>query len=226
MRIGLSNFSGVDLSAMPSIARGQVRVVEARKVRATAASLHGYGRLVDRFDPDDVTVVPWPAAGRRPLVAGTGAEGGVISDVFVMERRGETLHAVNHAVGRAYLTGWFVDPPQASDARPSVHHASIFTHEANYHPDGGQIFFPRDGSPFVALLARPGDDVRPEDFVAFHFDGRHGIHVDPGVWHQPVFPLGERATFDNAQGRVHACVSVDFVGEFGCYVEVPLVGFT
>lgn len=228
MTIGLSNFSGVNLSAMPSIERGQARRVEARRVCASEASLRGYGRLVDHFDPADVTLVPWPVRGRRPLVAGTGAEGGVVSDVFEMERRGETLHAVNRAVGRAYLTGWFVDPPRASASATakSVDYASIFTHEANYHPDGGQIFFPRDGSPFVALLARAGDDVRPEDFVAFHFDGRRGVHVDPGVWHQPVFPLRPRATFDNAQGRVHACVSVDFVGEFGCYVEVPLAGFT
>jgi ureidoglycolate lyase len=37
-----------------------------------------------------------------------------------------------------------------------------------------------------------------------------------------VFPLGPAATFDDKQGRVHACVAVDFVSEFGCYLEVPL----
>ena len=78
------------------------------------------------------------------------------------------------------------------------------------------------GAAFVALLAKPGDDVKPEDFVAFHFDGRHGVHIDPGVWHQPVFPVGERATFDDRQGKVHACVAVDFVSEFKTYVAVPL----
>jgi len=30
------------------------------------------------------------------------------------------------------------------------------------------------------------------------------------------------ASFDNKQGRVHACVSVDFVGEFDTYVAVAL----
>jgi len=50
-----------------------------------------------------------------------------------------------------------------------------------------------------------------------------GVHIDLSVWHQPVFPLQDRAWFDDKQGRVHACVAVDFVSEFGCYLEVPLV---
>jgi len=28
--------------------------------------------------------------------------------------------------------------------------------------------------------------------------------------------------FDDKQGRVHACIAVDLVSEFGCYLEVPL----
>ncbi len=58
--------------------------------------------------------------------------------------------------------------------------------------------------------------------MAFACDGRAGLHVDPGVWHQPVFPLADRATFDDLQGRVHACVSCSFVAEFGLYLAVPL----
>ena len=98
----------------------------------------------------------------------------------------------------------------------------IYTQEANYHPDGGQIFCPRDGAGFIALLARPGDDVQPGDFVAFYRDGICGIHIDPNVWHQPVFPLSSSTVFDDRQRRVHACVAIDFVSEFGCYLEVPL----
>jgi ureidoglycolate lyase/seryl-tRNA synthetase len=48
------------------------------------------------------------------------------------------------------------------------------------------------------------------------------VHIDAGVWHQPVFPIADRAVFDDKQGRVHACVSVDFVAEFGGYLEVRL----
>ena len=139
-----------------------------------------------------------------------------------MLRRGEVLHAENRAVGRSYITGWFTDPATASDTQQPHDVSRIYTHEANYHPDGGQIFFPRQGAPFVALLAKPGDSISPEDFVAFRCDGSFGIHIDPGVWHQPVFPVAAAAEFDNRQGRVHACVAVNFVTEFKCYIEVPL----
>ena len=139
-----------------------------------------------------------------------------------MERRGEILFAVNRAVGRNYVTGWYADPASASEHREATDTSRIYTHEANYHPDGGQLFWPRDAAAYLALLARPGDGVRPEDFLAFYCDGTFGIHVDPNVWHQPVFPLTSPAVFDDRQGRVHACVAIDFVTEFGCYLEVPL----
>lgn len=217
-----SNFADIDLDAPPSIARGDVRAHRAPLVVASPETLRGYGHIVPDFETGLVTIVTWPQPGWRPVVPGTGNEGGVVEDRFVMERRGETQHAVNHAVGRSYITGWYADPATASEARTPTDTTRIYTHEANYHPDGGQIFCPRDGAAFVALLAKPGDDVRPEDFVAFYCDGSFGIHIDPGVWHQPVFPVGERASFDNRQGRVHCCIAVDFVTEFGCYIEVPL----
>lgn len=216
----IDNFCAQDLSAMPSSV--DLRVVEAPLVVATDETLAGCGRLVDRFDPAAVTIVPWPTSGWRTLVPGTGNEGGTVQDVFAFERRGAVQYAENRAVGRRYLIGWYGDPATARDDAVPASIDRLLTHEANYHPDGGQIFFPRGGAPFVALLAPPGDDVRPESFVAYWFDGSRGVHIDPGVWHQPVFPVGGEAEFDDAQGRVHACVSVDFVGEFGAYVAVPL----
>jgi ureidoglycolate lyase len=217
-----SNFAALDLGALPSTGRGEARIHAVPLVVATEETLRGYGSVVVDFAVGQVTIVTWPQPGWRPIVAGTGNEGGVVEDSFEMVRRGEIQHAVNHAVGRSYITGWFADPAIASEARQPSDTSRILTHEANYHPDGGQIFFPRDGAPFVALLARPGDDVTPDDFVAFHCDGSFGIHIDPGTWHQPMFPVGERARFDDKQGRVHACIAVDFVSEFGCYLEVPL----
>jgi ureidoglycolate lyase len=217
-----TNFAAVDLAAMPSLARGEVRSHRVALITATASSLRGYGHMVADFSKAPVTIVTWPQTGWRPIVAGTGNEGGVVEDSFEMQRRGEVLHAVNRAVGRSYITGWYCDPATACTDREPTDTSRIFTHEANYHPDGGQIFSPQVAAPFVALLAKPGDDISPESFVAFYCDGSFGIHIDPGVWHQPVFPLASHALFDDRQGRVHACVAVDFVSEFGCYLEVPL----
>jgi ureidoglycolate lyase len=219
----LSNFAATDLAAMPSFAAGAVRIHRVPRVVATDERLRGYGHVVSEFARGQVTIVTWPQSGWRPIVPGTGNEGGIVEDSFVMQRQGEIQHAVNRAVGRSYITGWFNDPAVASEHREPSDTSRIYTHEANYHPDGGQVFFPRDAAAFVALLAMPGDDVKPEDFVAFHCDGSFGIHIDPGVWHQPVFPLASAAIFDDKQGRVHACVAIDFVTEFGCYLEIPLV---
>lgn len=104
---------------------------------------------------------------------------------------------------------------QPERTRPLIAHA-------NYHPDGGQLFFPREATPFIAPLALPGDDVKADDFVAFYCDGRQGLYIDPGVWHEAVVPLAGRAAFDDRQGRVHARVSCTFVEEFGAYLSVPL----
>ena len=218
----LSNFAEIDLAAPPSIASGAVRAHRVPLVVATAETLRGFGHIVPDFASGRVTIVTWPQPGWRPVVTGTGNEGGIVEDRFEMVRRGEIQHAVNHAVGRSYITGWFTDPATASESRAPTDTSRIFTHEANYHPDGGQIFSPREAAAYVALLAKPGDDITPDDFVAFYCDGSFGLHIDPGVWHQPLFPTGERASFDDKQGRVHCCIAVNFVSEFGCYLEVPL----
>jgi len=220
-----SNFAELDLAAMPSLARGEARAHRVKLIAAAPDTLRGYGHIVPNFARGEVTIVTWPRPDWRPIVPGTGNEGGIVEDSFVMERSGEIQHAVNRAVGRSYITGWFGDPATASAERQPSDTSRIYTHEANYHPDGGQIFSPRDRAAFVALLAPPGDDVTPADFVAFYCDGSFGLHIDPGVWHQPVFPLGPVAEFDDKQGRVHACIAVDFVSEFGCYLEVPLLPY-
>ncbi len=206
----------------PSIAAGAAKVHRVPVVQATRQSLQGYGEVVEDFATHRVAIVPWPTSGWRKLHPGTGIEGGVTEGSFEMHREGELLFARNDAVSRSYIIGWYADPGTASRDRAPAQRQTLYTHEANYHPDGGQIWFPRGGQPFVALLAHPGDDVRPDDFVAFAFDGSFGLHILPGVWHQPAAPTEDRIAFDNKQGRVHACVDVDFLEEFGCYLEVPL----
>mgnify|MGYP003404374736 CR=1 FL=1 len=87
---------------------------------------------------------------------------------------------------------------------------------------GGQLFFPLDRRPFFVPLALPGDDVQPEQFVCFRFDGTQGLYIHPNVWHEGVFAQSGTQRFFDQQGAVHARVSVDFAREFGCLLEAPL----
>ena len=223
------NQTGLDLAAPPSTRSLRVHTVPL--LPATAENLAGFGRPIADFKTCGCDITPWPLSGWRPLCAGTGVEGGVVEDVFRLTRVGSVQFAQNVGLGRLYVTGWYGGDPAAAreDAEPADL-GSLLTHEANYHPDGAQVFASRDGQPFVLLLAKAGDDVAPESFVAFLVDpaaegGCVGVHVDAGTWHQPAFPAGGAASvvMDNRQGKVHACVAVDFVREFGTYLQVPLV---
>ncbi len=213
----------MSMDRMISLHEPGIRIHRVPLVRATPQSVEGFARIEPSFEEAVVDIVTWPAPGWRPVVAGTGNEGGITQGDFVMKYAGEKMLAYNHAVDGYYVTGWFADPATACEDAANVDRTRIYVREANYHPDGSQVFFPRDSQPFIALLAKPGDDIKPEDFIAFHCDGTFGINLLPGVWHQPVFPLADHVVFDDKQGKVHACIAVDFVIEFGCYLEIPLV---
>lgn len=212
----------IAIDGMPSIAADGITVHPVPLLRATTASFAAYGRFVEDFDSEQVIIETWPAPGWRAVEAGTGNEGGVTAGLFEFERRGGLMIARNHAVDGHYITGWFNDPAHATAQDVAVDHSRVLVREANYHPDGGQVFFPHQKTPFVILLAPPGDDLQPEQFVAFHCDGSVGVQIYPNIWHQPVFPLATKATFKGKQGRVHACIACDTVKEFGCYLSVPL----
>jgi ureidoglycolate hydrolase len=113
------------------------------------------------------------------------------------------------------------EPARADDSHRRDPDIMLQWH-ANYHPDGGQLFFPLDSKPFLVPLALPGDDVRPENFVCFRFDGTRGLYIHPDIWHEGVFTCAGSQRFFDCQGAVHARVSVDFAREFGCLLEAPL----
>ena len=93
---------------------------------------------------------------------------------------------------------------------------------ANYHPDGGQLFYPLDNKPFISPLALPGDNISIDSFKAFYFNGRQGLYIHPNIWHEGVFPLSEKAKFFDKQGKVHARISCDFASEFKSYLSFAL----
>ena len=199
--------------------------VEVPLVRATEATLQGYGQLVDDYRDFPLEIVTWPAQGWRSVDPGTGNEAGTTSGIFEFWWTGNVLFGKNNAVNDQYLMGWSTNPAQAQTvAGPgsATHHEQVLLWHANYHPDGGQLFFPLDGTPFVIPLALPGDDVKPDDFVAFYVAGNQGLYIHPNVWHEGVFALAQKARFYDEQGKVHARVSCNIAREFGVFLAVPL----
>jgi ureidoglycolate lyase len=192
-------------------------------IRATDATLRGYGKLVADPKSFPIEIVKWPVAGWRTLDPGTGDEGGTTSGLFDFWWEGDVLLGRNNAVAsNEYLFGWSCDPKSARRDAQTAERNRVLLWHANYHPDGGQLFFPLDGEPFLVPLALPGDNVKPEDFIAFYVDGGKGLYIHPDVWHEAVFPLAPRARFHDEQGKVHARVSVHLAQEFGVLLDVPL----
>lgn len=149
--------------------------------------------------------------------------GGTTTGIFEVWWEGDVLFGRNDAVGGHYVLGWSTNPVAVSRGpTPARVPDRVLLWHANYHPDGGQLFFPLDASPFVVPLAAPGDGVTPDDFVAFVVEPGCGLYVEPGVWHEAAFPVAPRARFHDEQGRVHGRVSCHVAREFGVFLAAPL----
>jgi hypothetical protein len=201
----------------------RLRRVPMPVVDATPETLAGYGTLVEDPENCQIEIVRWPALGRRPVDPDSGDEGGTTEGVFVSQWKGDILFGRNEAVDGHYILAYGVEPERAETSHGRPAQRMLLWH-ANYHPDGGQMFFPLERRPFCVPLALPGDDVVPEQFVCFRFDGSRGLYIHPNVWHEGVFALSGTQRFLDRQGAVHARVSVDFAREFGCLLEAPLGG--
>ncbi len=190
-------------------------------IRATAKSVKGYGCLVD--DPDDfkIEITRWPAKGWRQVDTDSGDEGGVKEGVFYSQWKGDILYGSNEAVGGNYVLGYNTPPEEANDAHNNPPERILLWH-CNYHPDGGQLFFPLEKKPFLVPVALPGDDIKPADFICFLCDGSQGLYIHADIWHEGVFAMSGTQRFLDRQGAVHARVSVDFAREFNCLLEISL----
>ena len=206
----------------PEIETGLKRVDMPLKV-ASEESLQGLGCLVNDPDSLEIEIVRWPAQGWRPVDIDSGDEGGTTEGVFESRWDGDILYGLNSAVGGHYILGFAEEPSCAAEGHYRTPEQLLLWH-ANYHPDGGQMFFPLRSVPFVVPLAPPGDDVTPRDFTCFVFDGSKGLYIHPNVWHDGVYALEGDAKFFGRQGAVHARVSVDFAREFSCLLRADLNG--
>ncbi|MBT4394490.1 MAG: ureidoglycolate hydrolase [Acidiferrobacteraceae bacterium] len=208
-----------DPADKPSLPLHEVPLVEA-----TDDSVQGYGCLVDHPDDIDIEIVRWPATGWRKVDEDSGDEGGWVEGIFHGEWQGDVLYGRNEAVSGHYVLGWSTTDPQlASTTQQTVPRDQVLLWHMNYHPDGGQLFFPQDRSAFVVPVALPGDDLAVEQVIALWCDGSRGLYIHPGIWHDGIFPAAQRQRFLDRQGRVHARVSCDLAAEFGVYLSVPLV---
>lgn len=206
-----------DANSKPSLP-----VFEVPLVRASTESLAGYGCLVNDPETFEIEIVRWPAQGWRPVDEDTGDEAGWVEGVFKCDWQGDVLFAENAAVSGNYVLGWSTDPQQAQTKQQTVPRTQVLLWHMNYHPDGGQFFYPLDNSPFIVPLALPGDDLGPEKVVAFWCEGDKGLYIHPNIWHEGVFPTTDSQRFQDRQGRVHARVSADIGNEFGVYLACPL----
>ena len=195
---------------------------EVPLIRATDSSLKGYGQLVTDPSQFEIEITRWPQQGWRPIDEGTGDEGGFVEGTFRCDWRGDVLYGENEAVKGNYVLGWSADPQSAQTDRQTTPRDQVLLWHMNYHPDGGQLFFPLDGQPFIVPAALPGDNLTPDKVVAFWSDGRAGIYIHAGIWHEGVFPVGDTGRFLDRQGAVHARVSADIGKEFGVYLSCPL----
>lgn len=191
-------------------------------VEATAETFKDFGTIVTKPKNHPVEIVQWPQPDWRPVDPGTGDEGGYAEGTFKFKWRGDILFAENEAVDDRYLIGWSTQPGMASIDKKTTPRKHLNIWHANYHPDGGQLFYPTSGQPFVTALALPGDDIKLEDWVAFYCDGSFGVCIDPGIWHEAVMPVDDEGDFYDKQGRVHGRISCDFTKEFGCFLSIPL----
>ena len=147
----------IQVEHMPSVSDPAIRLVQVPVLRANSDSFAAFGRLVRDYQAEQVWIETWPAAGWRPVEAGTGNEGGIAEGQFEFSRSGSLMIARNHAVNGHYITGWFSDPASAGSDDTSADYTRVLVREANYHPDSGQVFYPLNAEPFIALLAFLGE---------------------------------------------------------------------
>lgn len=219
----------------PKLPHG-LKVQDVALQPATDETLKGFGKLVR--DPEDFTVAkrtfeitPWPKQGWRELDPGTGDEAGTTEGDFEVEWSGDYFMGKNLAVATVnnhYLDGLGALPENATHESTAARD-SIYLWMSDYHPDGGQLFWPRTPTPFTVCLgpAAKGDDISPADMRAFSVPKGLGVYIHPGTWHNGIYVSPEYtadgpAVFLTRQGRVHARMSASWAGEFGTLLRVPL----
>ena len=199
-----------------------LRRVRMPVVDATDAALEGYGKLVDdpsvvqccdralarRADGGPWTKTPATRAG-RPRVC-SSANGAATSCTAATKRS-------------TVITSWrTTSEPSRADETHGRPPSRMMLWHCNYHPDGGQLFFPLDKAAVlraarVARRRRQAGAVRTSVSTA-----RAGSTSIRTCGTKACSRDAARSASTTRQGAVHARVSVDFAREFGCLLEAVL----
>ena len=144
---------------------------------ATDESVQGYGALVEHPDDIEIEIVRWPATGWRQVDEDSGDEAGWWRGIFHGEWQ-DVLFGRNDTVSGHYTLGWSTTDPAASRTdRQTAGREKVVLWHLNYHPDGGQLFFPKDKSPLRGA-GRFTEMILPqtEQVIAFWCDGSWSLY--------------------------------------------------
>ena len=202
-------------------------------IQATSKTLAGYGKLITNaneisIERGNFEIVSWPIVGTRQLDPHTGNEGGTTDGDFKVWWQGDYYYAKNLAISsisNTYLDGLGA-LPEIAQLNSSIFRNELFLWMSDYHPDGGQLFWPEEPVPFTVCLGLNiyGDNIKPEYMQGFNIPAGAGIYLNPGTWHNGVYihPKYSPMKFLTRQGKVHARISVSWADEFGMLLRVPL----
>jgi ureidoglycolate hydrolase len=207
-----------DYSSFVNSINKNIKIYNVPILNANEETLKGYAQIVDNFSKTKVINVTWPKTEGRPLDKNTGNQAKETFGIFEFYYDKNYCRAKNNSVPNGeYITGVMTEEEKIPNKR------IIYTFEANYHPDGGQIISPtKNNNDFIVLLSKAGDNIKPEDFVAFYCDGTFGIQILPNVWHQPIYPIAQKSNYYNKQCSVHGCVTVNTLEEFNTLLKMEI----
>eukprot|EP00943_MAST-04B_sp_MAST-4B-sp1_P004125 g4125.t1 len=212
--------------------KANLKIVDIPIELADSVNILPFGALINNKDDCKVEIVPWPTNGWRKLDPGTGDEGGTVEGPFSVKWKGDYYIGNNLAVkttNNVYLDGLGKPPENAAkdDNNANMDPSHIYLWMSDYHPDGGQLFYPLENEiPFVVCLgpSTAGDDIKPSDMRAFYIPKGKGLYIHPNTWHNGIYieKKYSPAKFVTRQGAVHARISCSWADEFGCLLRVPL----
>lgn len=63
------------------------------------------------------------------------------------------------------------------------------------HPLGSQAFIPQSDRPYYVIVAKPSDQVGPDDLQCFLARAGQGVNYAKNVWHHPLLALEDTSDF-------------------------------